>query len=213
MCNCGVEYKPKAVRAAEAIEAAPEKSNRAIAAEIGCDEKVVRKIRDKVSGADQSAPDRRVVGLDGKTYTVPTSAPEPEPEPEPEQAPWEESDEIPPATRSAAQVRALIDPVLKFAEKFSGEYLDWVEIPDADLALYDDVIEALAILRALSSQIRDNEDVATAIYERGNRRKAESEAKAEAERAAYRAAHPDHKGRVTYGKLASWRLKQQGSPE
>ena len=44
-CNCGLEYKPKAARAKEAIEANPEKSNRAIAAEIGADEKTVRKAR------------------------------------------------------------------------------------------------------------------------------------------------------------------------
>jgi len=34
-CNCGMEYRPKAARAREAIEANPEKSNRAIAGEIG----------------------------------------------------------------------------------------------------------------------------------------------------------------------------------
>jgi len=44
-CNCGVEYKPAAARAAEAIAANPEKSNRMIADEIGVDEKTVRKAR------------------------------------------------------------------------------------------------------------------------------------------------------------------------
>lgn len=34
-CNCGVAYAPKIVRAAEAIRANPQKSDRAIAAEIG----------------------------------------------------------------------------------------------------------------------------------------------------------------------------------
>ena len=29
-CNCGVPYQPKSVRAAEAVKANPEKSNRAI---------------------------------------------------------------------------------------------------------------------------------------------------------------------------------------
>ena len=34
-CNCGVSYIPKALRAAEAVKANPEKSDRAIAADIG----------------------------------------------------------------------------------------------------------------------------------------------------------------------------------
>jgi hypothetical protein len=61
-CNCGVSYVPKVVRAREAIAANPEKSNRAIAEEIGADEKTVRKAR-----ADQSAPES-VTGKDGKNY-------------------------------------------------------------------------------------------------------------------------------------------------
>jgi hypothetical protein len=61
-CNCGMEYRPKSERAREAVEANPEKSNRAIAEEIGVDEKTVRKAR-----ADQSAPES-VTGKDGKSY-------------------------------------------------------------------------------------------------------------------------------------------------
>jgi hypothetical protein len=66
-CNCGMEYRPKAARAREAIEATPEKSNRAIAEEIGVDEKTVRKAR---STADQPAVQERT-GLDGKTRKMP----------------------------------------------------------------------------------------------------------------------------------------------
>ena len=61
-CNCGVSYIPKAVRAREAAAANPEKSNRALADELGVDEKTVRKAR-----ADQSAPET-VTGRDGKQY-------------------------------------------------------------------------------------------------------------------------------------------------
>ena len=61
-CNCGTSYAPKAVLAREAVEANPEKSNRAIADEIGVDEKTVRKAR-----ADRSAPES-VTGKDGKSY-------------------------------------------------------------------------------------------------------------------------------------------------
>jgi hypothetical protein len=62
-CNCGVPYKPKALRAAEAIKANPEKSDRAIAAELGIDHKTVGKVR-----GDNSPPER--VGRDGKTYSI-----------------------------------------------------------------------------------------------------------------------------------------------
>ena len=60
-CNCGVAYKPVEV-AKKAIEADPQKSNRAIAKETGVSEPTVRRAR-----ASGDAPDK-VVGLDGKTY-------------------------------------------------------------------------------------------------------------------------------------------------
>ena len=44
-CQCGVPYVPKTVRAAEAIRANPEKSNRAIADETGLSEPTVRRAR------------------------------------------------------------------------------------------------------------------------------------------------------------------------
>jgi hypothetical protein len=66
------------VRAAEAIKANPEKSNRAIADEIGADEKEVRRQRAKL-GADMSAVDERI-GLDGKTRKQPAKKPEVEEE-------------------------------------------------------------------------------------------------------------------------------------
>lgn len=47
----------------QAIKANPQKSNRAIAEEIGADEKTVRKAR-----ADQSAPEAERTGRDGKAY-------------------------------------------------------------------------------------------------------------------------------------------------
>jgi hypothetical protein len=61
-CQCGVPYVPKTVRAAEAIKAAPDKSNRVIAAETGLSEPTVRRAR-----ASCDAPDT-VTGRDGKTY-------------------------------------------------------------------------------------------------------------------------------------------------
>jgi hypothetical protein len=64
-CNCNKPYVPATQRAAEAIAAAPGKSNRAIAAEAGVDEKTVRKARAD-SGADSPQVSR--AGRDGKHY-------------------------------------------------------------------------------------------------------------------------------------------------
>jgi hypothetical protein len=61
---------PKSVRAAEAVAANPEKSDRAIAAEIGVDHKTVSKAR-KATG-DHSPVER--VGLDGKVRRLPQLA-------------------------------------------------------------------------------------------------------------------------------------------
>lgn len=65
-CNCGVAYTPKIVRAEEAIKANPQKSNRAIAEEIGVAEGTVRAARN--SRAQDYAPEDERVGRDGKSY-------------------------------------------------------------------------------------------------------------------------------------------------
>jgi hypothetical protein len=69
-CDCAKPYVPAAVRVAKLASERPELSNRAIAAELGVDEKTVRKAR-----ADQSAPDE-VIGRDGKRYPSRIQAPE-----------------------------------------------------------------------------------------------------------------------------------------
>jgi hypothetical protein len=66
-CNCGKPYVPKKQRAREAIEANPQKSNRAIAEETGVAEATVRRARE---GASHDAPDERE-GRDGKIYRLP----------------------------------------------------------------------------------------------------------------------------------------------
>lgn len=71
-CNCGQPYLPKAGRARQAVDANPQKSNRALAAELGVDEKTVRNART----ADNSAVER--TGLDGKTRRLPIRAEEDE---------------------------------------------------------------------------------------------------------------------------------------
>jgi hypothetical protein len=74
-CECGIPYVAKTMRAAEAIAANPEKSNRAIAEEIGVSEPTVRRAR-----ASYDAPEAEAVtGRDGKSY--PATQPKPEPKP------------------------------------------------------------------------------------------------------------------------------------
>lgn len=67
-CSCGVAYSPKVVRAAEAIKANPQKSNRAIADDLGVSEGTVRSARN--SGAQDYAPEAERTGRDGKSYPV-----------------------------------------------------------------------------------------------------------------------------------------------
>jgi hypothetical protein len=68
-CNCGKAYLPKAVRAAEAVAAHPEKSDRAIAADIGVSQPTVSKARKETT--DNNLSVERRIGLDGKTRRMP----------------------------------------------------------------------------------------------------------------------------------------------
>jgi hypothetical protein len=69
-CNCGVAYQPKTTRAAEAIKANPEKSDRAIAKEIGASPTTVGKAREQLSTSGQLNDEPRI-GLDGKARKLP----------------------------------------------------------------------------------------------------------------------------------------------
>jgi regulator of replication initiation timing len=71
-CDCGAPYVPAGVAAANAVAAHPEKSDRAIAAEIGVSDKTVGKARRAT--AESSAVDTRV-GLDGKARKQPAKKP------------------------------------------------------------------------------------------------------------------------------------------
>jgi len=73
-CDCCAPYVPKRQRAAEAIAEHPEKSNRAIADDIGVDEKTVREAR--ASTADWSAVDEPRTGKDGRTRKLPSYIPD-----------------------------------------------------------------------------------------------------------------------------------------
>jgi hypothetical protein len=66
-CTCGVAYMPKSIRAAEAIAKNPEKSDRAIAVEIGVSQPTVSKART----TDKRFSVEARTGLDGKTRKMP----------------------------------------------------------------------------------------------------------------------------------------------
>jgi hypothetical protein len=77
-CNCGQPYVPKAIHAREAVKANPEKSDRAIAADISVAKNTVRAARQELVSADQLKDGPRT-GLDGKTRKMP-GKPKVEPE-------------------------------------------------------------------------------------------------------------------------------------
>jgi hypothetical protein len=67
-CDCGVAYVPARMYAAKAVAAHPEKSDRAIAKEIGVSDKTVAKARKAT--AEKSAVEKRI-GRDGKARKLP----------------------------------------------------------------------------------------------------------------------------------------------
>jgi hypothetical protein len=71
-CDCGVPYVPAGVAAAKAVAAHPEKSDRAIAAEIGVADRTVNRAR-KATATDVAVESR--VGLDGKARKQPARKP------------------------------------------------------------------------------------------------------------------------------------------
>ena len=74
-CDCGAPYMPAADRAAKAIAANPDKSDRAIAAEIGVDHETVwqsTEINWRIIPVDTR------VGLDGKVRKMPQRKAKPE---------------------------------------------------------------------------------------------------------------------------------------
>jgi|SRR6185312_14472580 len=68
-CNCGKPYIPAKQRAAEAIAANPQMSDRAIAAGLGVSHETVSKAR-REAPVNELTPER--IGLDGKVYHLPS---------------------------------------------------------------------------------------------------------------------------------------------
>lgn len=80
-CDCGVPYMPAGQRAAAAIAANPQMSDRAIAEEIGVGSNTVRRARERTA-PHGAVDDEGRVGLDGKVRRMPTRAPSDEDEDE-----------------------------------------------------------------------------------------------------------------------------------
>jgi hypothetical protein len=74
-CNCGKPYLPKLQRAAEAVAAHPEKSDRAIAADIGVSHTTVQQARQLATDLPVDEPR---TGKDGKTRKLPSYIPDAE---------------------------------------------------------------------------------------------------------------------------------------
>jgi hypothetical protein len=74
-CNCGAPYVPAGMRAAAAIEANPDKSDRAIATDLGVGKDTVRRAR-KPTGA-RAPVDAKRRGKDGKLRRMPVRPPAP----------------------------------------------------------------------------------------------------------------------------------------
>src|SRR5262249_2521660 len=73
-CDCGAPYLPASARAAKAVAANPEKSDRALAAEIGVGSNTVRRARQSTAPSGAVAPVDSRIGLDGKTRRMPKKA-------------------------------------------------------------------------------------------------------------------------------------------
>jgi hypothetical protein len=105
-CNCGLPYLPKTQQAREAIAANPEKSDRAIAADIGVHHSTVQEARKQLAGD----PPVERIGLDGKTRKMPAR-----------QAPEDvdEEIEVAPSGELATARRSVIDENIKLVRRIN----------------------------------------------------------------------------------------------
>lgn len=70
-CDCGAPYLPAGERAKQAIEANPQKSDRAIAAELGIGNKTVSRARQQSTVSRDTVRQSKRIGKDGKERRVP----------------------------------------------------------------------------------------------------------------------------------------------
>jgi hypothetical protein len=77
LCNCNAPAIPKAQKAIEALKTNPEKSNRAIADEIGADKVIVDRARKRLEATGDMSPVVERTGLDSKIRKVPAKKAKP----------------------------------------------------------------------------------------------------------------------------------------
>jgi hypothetical protein len=118
-CNCGAEYVAPGQRAAKALKANPERSDRAIAAEIGVDHKTVGAARKAATG--EGSPVECRTGLDGKTRRLPQRS---EPEPIIRQVPRSEIDWIKYAQDNVLETMKALRQSLS-NDEWNG-FIDWM---------------------------------------------------------------------------------------
>jgi len=103
-CNCGAGYVPAGQRAAAAIKANPDKSDRAIADEIGVSNQTVRRARKKSTVTGVTVATR--TGRDGKKRKLPKRP-------------------APAISDPVAEVNAFHKEVVTFATQFSDRFTAW----------------------------------------------------------------------------------------
>jgi hypothetical protein len=73
-CDCGTPYMPAGQRAAAAVAANPNLSDRAIAKEIGVGKNTVLRARQELTGPDGPVDGTPRIGLDGRARRIPIRA-------------------------------------------------------------------------------------------------------------------------------------------
>jgi hypothetical protein len=123
-CNCGKPYVPKLKRAAEAVAAHPEKSDRALAKEVGVSPTTMGKARESTVHTGQLDEPR--IGLDNRERRMPTR-----PEPQEEDGP-------------AYSANVILGMLKHFITNFAGY--------DVARALRDSSSKELATVESVSAQ-------------------------------------------------------------
>jgi hypothetical protein len=149
-CDCGLPYVPAGVAAAKAIKANPEKSNYAIAKEIGIDEKTVRRVR----GTAKAVTARRI-GKDGKSYPAAKKAKAPTPTTPAVASPI---DEMQPAFMQPEPTALLLSEI----ERLVGELAMAVE-HGAHSEIFDGRVRAVTdrLLALIAHREHDHEQAST----------------------------------------------------
>lgn len=142
-CDCGAAYVPAGQLAAKAIAANPDKSDRAIAEEIGVSHQVVGRARKKATGPNGPVATR--TGRDGKARKPPVL----------------KIVETKPTAETMKKINKLISEPGIFTQKYIGKLADWL---NTDQPLPNEAAQNLA--RALSAAAAEFGRMETAVAKR-----------------------------------------------